>query len=693
MKKLLLIIFVLGVLPTILAQDELKRADTYFERTFYSDAIPLYERLLPSNKSSKLIKNLADSYYHTFNMKAAARWYTYLAANYGDKVGEDYHFKLYQSLKATGAYEEAHQVLLDFYIQQNQNDKVDQLNAAWAYLENVSAIGPRFNIENLVINTPTSEFGAAVLDSNLVYTATRKNSGKIYRWNNLNYLDLYSHPMHKLAMGDSLSIPFSKTVNTKMHEGSFAITKDRKTLYFTRNGTKRTDSKKIKNLKIYKAEWGKGDWDQIVELPFNSDIFSTEHPVLNSDESKLYFASDREGGFGSFDLYYVDIQSDGHYGNPINLGNKINTDKKEQFPFLDLQDNLYFASNGHPGYGLLDIFLSKNQNGIYEKPDNLGLPINSGFDDFSLWLYPNGQKGYFSSNRPGGKGNDDIYAFTETKPLRIEECNQFIAGIVTDKSTQMPIAGGKIQLVDAGGTIISELVTGIDGSFQFDIACASSYKINGSKAGYEDTSKTITSSKERNKTHDGSLALFSIQEKENQRLAAVEKQKEARLLQEQKAQEALLVAETKAKEEAKKQRDHKIQDVIQKEDAIVREKDRTIIQTEEIHFDYSLWYLRRESRERLGKVIQIMKDNPGMVVEIGTHTDIRGNSAYNKGLSQKRSDSVKEFLIKNGIEPERLVSKGYGESQPLVTCKTVADCTEEDHEWNRRCEFVIVKWE
>ncbi|MGB5436935.1 MAG: flagellar motor protein MotB, partial [Maribacter sp.] len=583
MKKLLLIIFVLGVLPTLFAQDELKRADTYFERTFYSDAIPLYEQLLPRNKSSKLIKNLADSYYHTFNMKAAARWYTYLAANYGDKVGEDYQFKLYQSLKATGAYDEAHQVLLDFYTQQNQNDKVDQLNNALVYLENVSAIGPRFDIENLLINTPNSEFGAAVLDSNLVYTATRKNSGKIYRWNNLNYLDIYSHPLPKLAMGDSLSVPFSKTVNTKMHEGSFAITNDRKTLYFTRNGTKRTDSEKIKNLKIYKAEWGEDDWDNIVELPFNSDVFSTEHPVLNSDESRLYFASDREGGFGSFDLYYVDIQSDERYGNPINLGKEINTDKKEQFPFLDDQDNLYFASNGHPGYGLLDIFLTKYQNGSYEKPDNLGLPINSGYDDFSMWLYPNGKTGFFASNRPGGKGNDDIYAFTETKPLLIEDCNQFIVGIVTDKSTQMPIAEGKIQLVDAEGTLISDLMTGRDGSFKFDIACTSSYKINGSKAGYEDNSKAILSSKERNMTHDGSLALFSLQEKENQRLAVEEKQKNARLLQEQKAQETQLIAETKAKEEAKKQRDEKIKDVIQKEEAIVREKERTIIQTEEIH--------------------------------------------------------------------------------------------------------------
>ena len=692
MKKLFTI-FIICSLYSVYAQDDLKRADYYFERAFYSDAIPLYEQLLPRNKSSRLIKNLADSYYHTFNMKAAARWYAYLASNYGDKVGEEYHFKWNQSLKANGELDEAYQVLVDYYSRQNQSDKVNQLNASINYLENVSAIGQRFNIENLGFNTPTSEFGAASIDSILVYNATRKNSGKIYRWNNLNYLDIYSHPLDKLMMGDSLSAPFSKTVNTKMHEGTFAITKDRKTIYFTRNSKNKTDIKKIKNLKIYKAEWNESDWGNITELTFNNDEYSTEHPVLSSDETKLFFASDREGGFGSFDLYYVDIRSDGSYGNPINLGKEINTDKKEQFPFLDNQDNLYFSSNGHPGYGLLDIFLSKNENGSFQKPDNLGLPLNSGFDDFSIWLYHDGEKGFFSSNRPGGKGSDDIYSFTETKPLLIEDCRQFIAGILTDKTSTMPIANGKIQLLNASGTLISDLMTGADGSFHFEISCASNYMIKGSKTGYEDNSKTIASTKERNKSNDGSLALFSFQEKEKQRLANEEELKEARLLQEQKVREAKLLAETKAKEKAKKQVAQKIQETIEAEEAIVKEKERTIIKTEEIHFDYSLWYLRRESRERLGKVIQIMMDNPGMVVEIGTHTDIRGNSAYNKELSQKRADSARDFLIKNGIGPDRVIAKGYGETQPMVKCKTEADCSEEDHEWNRRCEFVIVKWE
>lgn len=713
MKKLLFILFILGSLLPAFAQQELKRADTHFERAYYSDAIPLYEQLLPRNKSSKLIKNLADSYYHTFDMKAAARWYGYLISNYGQNIDESYHFKLNQSLKAIGEYDEAHKELMDFYNQQNETGKVDQLKKEIVYLENVSAIGERFAIKNLAINTATSEFGAAEVDSNLVYSASKKHSStlpKLYRWNNQNYLDIYSHPTEKLELGDSLSITLSKNINTKKHEGTFTITKNRKMLYFTRNGKNKTDAKKIKNLKIYKAEWIDDDWKNIIELPFNSNDFSTEHPTLNADETKLYFASDREGGFGSFDLYSVDIQSDGFYGKPINLGKGINTDKKEQFPFLDEENNLYFSSNGHPGFGLLDVFISKNQNGTFEKPDNLGLPVNSGHDDFSLSLNLDGKTGYFSSNRSGGKGSDDIYSFTETQPLLIEDCKQFIAGILTDKTTQMPLANGTIRLLDADGKVIKTITTEQDASFKFSVECASEYRIEANKEGYEDNFKTVQTDKERNAAHDGSLTLYSIIEREKQKaLVLQKKQEEAEKIvqaeterkreEEKAAEEERILKEKENKEREKevqekveKERLQKIELTIQKEEAIVKEKERTVIKTEEIHFDYSLWYLRRESRERLGAVIEIMKSNPGMVIEIGTHTDIRGNKEYNRDLSQKRANSVKEFLLKNGIAKNRAIAKGYGESQPIIKCKTEADCTEEDHEWNRRCEFVIVDW-
>ena len=712
MKKLLFILFVLGPLPYLFAQDGLKRADRYFERTFYSEAIPLYEQLLPRHKSPELIKNLAESYYRTYDMNAAARWYSHLATNHGSSMEESLYFKWNQSLKALGDYESANQVLLDFYAQHYGSGKVDQYKDDMAYLEKVDAIGERFCITNLALNTPNSEFGALRVDSILVYSAARKNPGKVYRWNNQKYLDIYAHPLDQMDLGDGLSMGLFKNINTKKrHEGTFAITKDGKTLYFTRNAKNRTKPEKIKNLKIYKAEKIDGVWKNILELPFNGEGFSTEHPALSSDGSKLYFASDREGGFGSFDIYSVTIHRDGTYGTPINLGKEINTDKKEQFPFLDGDDNLYFSSNGHPGFGLLDVFVAKNRDGIFERPDNLGLPLNSGYDDFSLTIDRDGTAGYFSSNRPGGKGSDDIYSFVQTKPLIIEACKQYIAGTLRDEITNLALANASVQLLDAQGNIVQSLITDENAQFRFLVECATEYRIEAKKKGYGDNHKTVLTDRGRKAVQDGSLTLFSVLEREKlNALILKEKQEEAeralkaegerRALKEKMAEEVRIQKEREAKEReaivmerTNRERQRKIEETIQKEEAIVRKNDRTIINIPEIHFDYSLWYLRREARERLGKVVKIMNTYPGIILEIGTHTDIRGNAEYNRDLSQKRADVAKAFLVKNGIAENRIIAKGYGESNPVVVCETEDSCTEEDHEWNRRCELVIVKWE
>ncbi|NHF58265.1 OmpA family protein [Flavobacteriaceae bacterium TP-CH-4] len=693
------------------AQQELKRANAYFGKAYYMDAIPLYESALPQNKSSSLVQNLADCYYNTFDMKNAARWYKYLISNYGSKIQGDYHFKWSQSLKAIGEYEKASEVLTDYYTAQGNTQKLEQLQKENSYLENIRALGNRFDIMNLAINTPTAEFGAVQIDSHIVFSAALKKkegTAKRYRWNNQHYLDLYSQPLSTIDKGDTSSTDFSKTVNSKMHEGTFAMTQDRKTLYFTRNnflnGKRKTDGDKISRLKIYRADLVDGEWQNIIELPFNSDDFSTEHPALSPDGTKLYFASDRPGGQGSFDLYEVAIQSDGLYGAPINLGPTINTDKKEQFPFLDTNGNLYFASNGHPGFGLLDVFIATNENGIFQKPDNLGLPVNSGYDDFSWSLNRDGKTGYFASNRPEGKGSDDIYSFSETKPLIIEDCKQFIAGTITNRTTKEPITNVQVRLLDATGNELETRVTKEDAKFKFKLECNTGYRIEAHKESYEGNSKIFQTNKERDTVIDGSMDLYSFEERAKQE-AIVLKQKEeeakrrAKALEEKRrkeeiaAKEKRVLEERQAMENKEKERQRRIAGAIEREEAIVKEQQRTVIKTEEIHFDYSLWYLRRESRERLGKVIKIMKANPGIVLEIGTHTDIRGNARYNKKLSQKRAESARDFLIKNGIDEKRVIAKGYGESQPIVECATEEACSEEDHEWNRRCEFVIVKWE
>ncbi|MEO9511998.1 MAG: OmpA family protein [Flavobacteriaceae bacterium] len=688
--RIALFLTFLGIgIQSICAQQELEqRANTYFERAFYSDAIPLYEQLLSHNRNQNVLKNLAESYYRTYNMSSAAKWYRTIISRAGQNTDESYYFKLNQTLKAMGRYDEAEKILEDYYRRTDNSEAARKLKQDIRYLENISAIGKRFTIKNLPLNTSTSEFGAALIDSNLVYTASRKKNGatkKLYRWNNQHYLDLYSHPIDKIDQEDSFSKSLSPNINTKMHEGSFAITKDRKTIYFTRNnfikGKKRTDAKKIVNLKIYRALWSGNEWTNITELPFNDDGFSTEHPALNKEETHLYFASDRPEGYGSFDLYKVSILADGLFGNPINLGTTINTDKKEQFPHLDKDNTLYFASNGHPGFGLLDIFISKNESGTYQKPDNLGLPINSGYDDFSI-TYQSKKHGFFSSNRPSGKGSDDIYSFVETKPLLIEDCTQFITGLLTDQTTKELIPNGTIRLLDYSGKIVKEIITDQNAAFNFAISCESKFTVQGSREGYENSSKNITGNKERKKVFDGSLELLSLKE--------IEKQQQAK---EQKEKEKQRLLDKNVREEVKKTQKKKIAQAIEKEDALVKERNRTVIKTQEIHFDYSLWYLRRESRERLDVVLQLMNKYPTMSIEVGSHTDIRGNANYNKELSQKRAKSVKEYLISKGIPEKRVTAIGYGESEPIVECKTEDHCSEEDHEWNRRCEFVVIAWE
>lgn len=720
MKKLYIyLIIFLGIFQSVWSQQDLKRANDLFEKAYYADAIALYEAEILSNKSSQVIKNLADSYYHTFDLNAAARWYRYLIANYGETIEEQYYFKLNQSLKAIGEYQEAEAVLEDYYTKIGNLDKVQQLKDNANYLENVRAIGDRFTIENSTLNTTTSEFGAMQVGDAIWYTATQKKTGsKTYRWNNQNYLDIYTHPIDKIQLGDSLSTNLSTAINTKLHEGAFTISSNGKTIYFTRNnsndGKRKTDDKKISNLKIYSANLEDGVWKNITELPFNSDDFSNEHPALNAAGTKLYFSSDRPGGFGSFDIYEVSIQPGNSFSTPVNLGSVINTDKKEQFPFISTDNSLYFSSNGHPGFGLLDVFISKNKNGTFLRPDNLGLPVNSGYDDFSYNLNTDNKSGYYASNRPTGKGSDDIYSFKITKELQILDCQQFITGIITDRTTSLPLAGATVLLVDANNQIITTLISKENGAFKFTIDCDALYTVKAEKAGYEGNSKNIRSTKERNAEIDASMDLYSILEKEKaaalvlQEKQAAEKlraetlalkkleneKKEAALAVKQREEKTAREAKQRVLEKAKSEEAlaKKITDAINTESALVKETDRTIIKTEEIHFDYSLWYLRRESRERLQTVIDVMKKNPGIIVEIGTHTDIRGNGGYNKNLSQKRADSAKEFLVKNGIESDRVVSKGYGESKPIVVCATEDACTEEDHEWNRRCEFVVIGW-
>ena len=768
MKYIYILLIVFSIQFIHAQQQDLQRANRLFEKTYYSDAIPLYEKVRTKNQTVEVIQKLGDCYYYTNDYEKAREQYALLVNSSAKELNEEFYFRYAQTLKTKGNYTEAEKVMRNFFVASNNSEALKKMDSDIKNLKNVTAIGERYNISNLALNTSNSEFGATILGDNLIFAAVKKKPtlfDKTYKWNNESYLNIVSIPLKNANLNDSIVTYFSKDLKSAMHESNAIFTKDGKFMYFTRNnsnnGRRGKNTDKISNIQIFRAEYLKNKWTNIVALPFNSPDYSVEHPALSLDERTLYFASDMPGTLGSFDIYSVSINGLG-YGNPINLGDKINTAKREQFPFVSDDNKLYFSSNGHEGYGALDIFVSEIQNNSFSKVLNVGLPVNSGYDDFAYYVDSDSKEGYFSSDRPGGKGKDDIYSLKETKDLLVEDCKQYIAGIITDADSHLVLENATVVLKNGTNQEIEKAITAIDGKFSFTVECESNYSIFATKENYTENSKSFRILNERNKSNDGSLEIrsFEIIKKEEQialeqkraadlllaqqlkaaELVALEQKKkadaialqekkiaEANALKQKKKDDALaleskrladlaaiqqlkkdklaadkkeaelaaakkkdkLAAEKKQSELAAAKKKEKMAAIVAAEKDVVKDKDRLIIKTDPIYFDYDMWYIRKESKKILNRVVELMKKYPEMVVEIGSHTDNRGTTKFNFDLSRKRADATRAYVLDQGITKNRIVAKGYGESVPVVKCIPEDSCDEEQHELNRRSEFVI----
>ena len=313
-------------------------------------------------------------------------------------------------------------------------------------------------------------------------------------WTNHSFTELYQARIK----GDSLSPPekFSKRIATRVHESTPVFTKDGKTMYFTRNnyheGKIKKDSTGRILLKIYRATLKDGAWTDITELPFNSNEYSIAHPALSADGEILYFASDMPGSYGEADIFSVRIDPDGTFGIPQNLGSGVNTQGRESFPFVDRDNHLYFASDGHPGLGGLDIYVSKPEKGEYVKAFNVGEPINSNRDDFAFIIDGATKTGYFSSNRGGGLGYDDIYGFSEIREIEFD-CTQLLAGSITEESTGKALPDARVSLFDNERNLLKTTVSGTDGTYRFTgVECGKAYIVKSEKSLYTTGETSIT---------------------------------------------------------------------------------------------------------------------------------------------------------------------------------------------------------
>ncbi|WP_109098655.1 tetratricopeptide repeat protein [Aquimarina sp. AU58] len=419
LKKNLGALFFLFFWGAVFSQEkQLEKANEAFKKYAYIEAREMYLKAIrKGGKSIELYERLGDSYYFNGELEKAAQWYRVLSSLYPGKIKSEYRTRYTQCIKSTEEYKSEDDIAHWLYA---SNDKgVEQIHDSLDNTLSKKNKPKEFIIDTLNINSKYSDYAPSFYNGELVFASSRNTnnfSKVLHEWNDQPFLDLYT----TTYVSEEKSIEKLKgTINSKFHESSATFSKDRKTVYFTRNNyskrKSKTNTKGVVLLKIYRARYDNGKWGDVEELPFNSDEYSIAHPALSSDGKYLYFASDMPGTHGKSDLYVVKINEDESFGTPKNLGDLINTSGRETFPYISDKGKLFFASDGHKGLGGLDIFMAiLNKEGAVEVY-NLGKPINSPKDDFTFIINEESKTGYFASNRKGGKGDDDIYGFKQIK--------------------------------------------------------------------------------------------------------------------------------------------------------------------------------------------------------------------------------------------------------------------------------------
>lgn len=474
------------------------KAETKFANYAFSSAIQSYEDLVAAGYSQeRIFKNLGNANYYNARYDEASHWYGKLFELDTADIDPEYMYRYAQTLKSLEEYEASDKWMKEFAKVRSNDQRALAFDNNQDYLERIEEGSGRYEIRNFGLNSAVSDFAPSFYGEDLVFS-TARDSGlitkHIHKWDNGSFLNLYRASRDE--QGNFIGVDkLSNKLNKKTHESSTAFTKDGKTMYFTRNNSNNgrfsRDEDGVSRLKIYRARLVDGEWKDIEELPFNDDGYSTAHPALSPDESKLYFASDRPGTLGESDIFVVDIHGDSSFGTPQNLGPKINTEARETFPFVTDSDVLYFSSDGHPGLGGLDVFATDLKEMEFGKVVNVGRPLNGEEDDFSYIINEATKKGFFASNREGGQGDDDIYGFTETRPLDLK-CHILIAGTVIDEETGESLAHAAVTIYDKENNVVSETETDAKGAFAMEGDCKDgNYKVVASKGDYDDGKKTF----------------------------------------------------------------------------------------------------------------------------------------------------------------------------------------------------------
>ncbi len=644
MKKII-IILILSPFIAFSQKPAVIKANKKFNNLEYLEAIKIYETIAKKGKATpEILANLANAYYNNASYATANKWFAKLYEMNPD-MGAENQYRYALTLKSVGNTQEAEKQL-NLFAQANSN----QIRAK--LLKEHKEIPTRFevsNIQNLAVNSDASDYGAFFKGDTLIFSSSRghilsdrpslrtgQSSSNLYK----TYKEKGVYTQPKLY-----SFAFYSIYN----DATPAFSSDNKAVYYTQNLFVKNSKKKLVNdgFKLQKAVWNKNKWQNQEFITFSQkDSVKIAHPALSPDGKYLFFASDMPGTQGDSDLYKIALNEDGSFGAIEHLNNKINTEGRESFPFITKSNTLIFASNGHPGLGGLDLY-SYDLTDPKAEVISLGSVINSAYDDFGLAFDSTGTKGFYSSNKPSGNGDDDIYSFDVKelpKPAVIEVPNLAIKGAIKDDVTNEALPNVNLVLVDKENKEIARSKTDENGAYTFNqLTPNTDYEIKVNK--FDKVVRTIPVS-----VADKNVDTPTISVNKNLVIPKVD-----------------------------------ISKVTTKTGVDVA----TALKIDQIYFDSNKYDIRPDAKIDLDMLVAYLKLNPTINIEIGSHTDSIDTTQYNLFLSQKRAQSTLNYLVSEGIDASRLIAVGYGESRLVNKCKDGVPCSKEQHQQNRRSTFII----
>jgi len=592
----------------------------------------------PKSNDAETNFQLAEAYRLSNRIQESTPYYAEaLRQGLKEEAAQVYYAR---SLRVNQQTEHAKTVLNTFVLQGRDEGLLRMAEAELKALNRIADVKETtsyYRVKNLTeINTPDAEY-SPVFNNNYLYFTSNRDASKIYRATGTGFTDLYRIGSKGANVNLQTLRAMPPIINDpNINEGSIALSPDGTFVIFAKGNTGKASGNN--NVNLFFSRFRNGDWIEPRPLSVNDPDSWNSTPALSPDGLTLYWSSNRPGGYGGDDLYAANLDRRGRWVDIRNLGPEINTPGNENFPYVSEDGKLYFSSDGHPGFGKLDLFMA-NRTGGRTEIENLGSPMNSEGDDFGIFQFDL-TKGFFSSNRKGGVGDDDIYTFVNDDP-DLKVVNYFLTGITftkDDGGNDIILPHTKVRLVDEKDQVVGESFTGEDGKFSFRVYPEENYNLIGEKTDYFTTRKIFS-------TIGRSVDKSTLKE----------------FITNVNFETSIFM------------------------DRIVIEKS---IVLNNIYYDLDKADIREDAKPVLDSLVLIMNDNPEIFIELGSHTDARADDAYNLDLSRRRALSAVKYIISKGIDDARIAARGYGESRLIVANAK----TEEEHQRNRRTEFKVLQY-